>query len=142
MTLQRSALRLLATLLVVGQACAALLTALHGLHVEHVRCAEHGELVHVHADEREAPAPVAESDETRRVESGSPLPSHAHDHCRGILVRQDDDPDASVLPATALQLPGAPCNAALVARSAPAGSVTTTGPPPLTRAPKTSPPLS
>lgn len=145
MQLQRTALRLLATLLVVGHACVALLTALHGLHVEHVRCAEHGELVHVHADEHEGGASAsAESDDTGRgVDAGNPLASHAHDHCRVVILREHGDDDGlAIVPARALVQPTAPATSTLIAAQAPLGTVAITGPPLLARAPKTSPPHS
>lgn len=139
----RSALRLLATLLVAGHALASLLTALHGLHVDHVRCAEHGEMVHVHdeegADDAPAASQAAPDDGAQHIGSSAPPLAHAHDHCQALSVREQGDAFA-MSPASAVTLPGAPSNAVLVARSAPQGTIATTGPPPLTLAPKTSPP--
>ena len=81
------AARLLAVALVAIVAAAPLARSFHEITVRHVRCAEHGELTHVHvaaaterdaASTRAASSSVAESRETDSIDG--------HEHCASAVV--------------------------------------------------------
>src|SRR5262245_61394179 len=109
--------RLVATSLVLAVGWLTVGTAVHAATVEHVRCAEHGELTH-------ASAPAPKNDTT--------APTHEHDHCS--LLKALFDRHAVVETGTsaiALQRVATPPLSPVV-------RVRTSSP--LSHAPKTSPP--
>lgn len=118
----------------------ALLGAFHSLEVDHVRCAEHGELIHVeHRDEATPVVTGIDETEERQVAPGTSRGEHDHDVC--MLARVRDEEQTAIAPAddTASRVPPATVTAALVAPAS-------TRAPPTSRrlrlslAPKTSPP--
>ena len=136
---QRQALLRRLTVWVVGFVClsAQFTAALHMVLVEHVRCAEHGELVHVDGDQH---ADHARADQ-RGVSSGGPTISsssgdgdHGHDHCLICSERRK----LALLPTTIPEL-RAPEGGDVLLALCPDASLYT--PRIYSYAPKTSPPV-
>ena len=64
---------------------------LHMALVEHVRCAEHGELVHAHGDQHHDHGAVRDrqSSAVSAISSSSSDNGHGHDHCLVWTERRD-----------------------------------------------------
>ena len=102
----------------------------HLVVVAHARCAEHGELLHVAANDVESPrveaddpayAPAYEA--TLFSEQSEETASHDHDHCLATSTRKADAPVGSTGPTLAaseppptLQLDGQPVDPSPLAR--------------------------
>ena len=116
-------LAILAVSLVFGQ---HLLELAHALTVEHVRCAEHGELVDVRGGFAGERSPVG-------VSASKTEPEEKHDHCAvEWLARSSDAAPAPAFESIATETRAVLHVPAPIARSFPL----------LSLAPKTSPPLS
>jgi hypothetical protein len=126
----RASARLGASALVAVLLCAQLGGALHFAVVQHVSCAEHGELVEIGADADARAARVA-THETVRADDTT---IHGHDHCAVSAIRRE--PIHSVAPlALAARLPNAAITDASIARHEPPRAIAI-----LDLAPKSSPP--
>src|SRR5690349_9792843 len=101
--------RLLVVLCAVALCAGDLFRGLHLLTTRHVVCAEHGELVH--ADDL-PPAPASHAAD-RAAASPSGETAHHHDHCDLAATRPGQG--AAILPGTALAVPAAAADVAILA---------------------------
>lgn len=128
----RPALRVLAGIVAALLLATTLGQIAHFLLVRHVVCAEHGELL-------EAPSPALRGHDGHPERAGNaagePEPALEHDHCQ-VLARLQRG--TAVLGAQDFELAPPPAPS-LIEAEAPA-ELAPALPPPLTRAPKTSPP--
>jgi hypothetical protein len=101
-----------------GRGAAAALAALcllspilgyaHLVLVAHARCAEHGELLHVAANDVESPRVETDdpaNEATLFSEQSEETASHDHDHCLATSTRKTDTPVRSKGPALAASEP-------------------------------------
>jgi hypothetical protein len=128
--LRRSGARLGAGALVAVFLCAQLGGALHFAVVQHVSCAEHGELVEIGTDAGVRAAAVA-THETVRADDTT---LHGHDHCGVSAIRRERIHHVAPL-ALAARLPTTSLAHASLARRAPPRAIAI-----LDLAPKSSPP--
>jgi hypothetical protein len=126
-----TAARLVAALLVVGAGTAPVFSSWHEVMVQHVRCAEHGELTHVTAAHTHRAAPGR----GLSVQSeDSPTPSDEHRHCDEACVVRGGGAAAVVRAVARYTPPQAPVRAVDRVMARPGRTFL------LASAPKTSPP--
>jgi hypothetical protein len=124
--------RLLALAAIVATGFAQFSTSWHEASVQHVRCAEHGEITHVAMVANPVPSPIARHNV---VGASDPVaPSGGHDHCDFVFAVQGSAQNRVVR--VAITLPPPPQVAPRAVEPAPLPGRTFV----LASAPKTSPP--
>jgi hypothetical protein len=77
--------RVLALLVAAASLSAQVSTLLHDAEVQHIRCAEHGELTHVEAQRADVATPAQPGGAVDRAPAGPP---DAHEHCAVVFAVQ------------------------------------------------------
>lgn len=128
---RKLAARLLAAVSIAAIGFAQFSASWHEMTVQHVRCAEHGELTHIASLSHRAPAPTPRRDTIESADAGA---IDGHDHCGFVFALRNAAPTTFVRVAVRFAPPPA-----VVER--PAVPVPSTGRAfVLASAPKTSPP--